>query len=82
MRTLSIGHWPGTTPVSVVRSFPILSFFGSVTIIVSDTVAVFLALRTDASNMHMVGGSTGCLAQVVTDTFKVVQQSQYSAARE
>ena len=32
--------------------------------------------------MHMVGGSTGCLAQVVTDTFEVVQQSQYSAARE
>jgi hypothetical protein len=43
---------------------------------------MFLALRTDALNMRMVGGSTGCLAQVVTDTFEVVQQSQYSAARK
>ena len=41
-----------------------------------------LALRTDALNMRMVGGSTGCLAQVVTDTFEVVPQSQYTAARE
>ena len=34
------------------------------------------------SNLQMVGGSTGWLAQVVTDTFEVVQQSEYAAARE
>ena len=36
----------------------------------------------DASSLRMVGGTTGCLAQVVTDTFEVVKQSQYTAARE
>ena len=30
----------------------------------------------------MVGGSTGCLDQVITETFEVVQRSEYAAARE
>lgn len=50
---------------------------------VSQTLTDFFwVLRTDPSNMRMMGGSTGCLAQVVTDTFEVVQHSQYTAARE
>jgi len=37
-------------------------------------------LQTNLLNTQMVGGSTGCLAQVVTDTFDVVTRAQYTAA--
>ena len=43
------------------------------------TTTDLLALRTDALNIPMVGG---CLAQVITDTFEVAEQSQSTAARE